>query len=467
MEVTRSSEPNGDKIMTDENMKNTASGSKGTLNQAIKDAGPAVTESPTAIPKLRYFVFIMLFAMTAINYVDRVNLSVAGRLVSREFGLSPAQLGWLLSAHLWPYIIFLAPAGLFVDRVGYRLAGWLAVGFWSLCTVAIGAVKGPSAFYAMRAGLGGAEAANFPIGTQAIRAWAPRREYGFAVAWMSLGQWFGTAFGAMFVGWVVRDFGWRAAFVTTGALGFVWILFWLVFIRDPQRAGWLRPEERDYILQVREAKKAQSGGADMGSLLRSRSLWAVALAQGGFVYGNYMLLSWLPNFLQTQHHISIFGSGLYTAIIYGTAVVASILLAWLSDRIFSAKALRGGARKWAVAVSYLPAMLVAVVPLLDSIWLIVAVLTVSVTFLANGISLNTALCNDLVRRPQDAGTAVALFTLGANLIGVVSPIVTGYVVSATGNFNAAFVLAGFALLGGVTVLLAMIKGGIGAEQPSA
>jgi ACS family glucarate transporter-like MFS transporter len=112
-------------------------------------------------------------------------------------------------------------------------------------------------------------------------------------------------------------------------------------------------------------------------------------------------------------------------------------------------------------------MLVAVVPLLDSIWLIVAVLTVSVTFLANGISLNTALCNDLVRRPQDAGTAVALFTLGANLIGVVSPIVTGYVVSATGNFNAAFVLAGFALLGGVTVLLAMIKGGIGAEQPSA
>jgi len=367
---------------------------EGAAGPVGKGADTAVSEVRGVIPKWRFFVYIALFAMTAINYVDRVNLSVASGLVSREFGLSPAQLGWLLSAHLWPYIICLAPAGLIVDRVGYRLAGWSAVGFWSLCTAMISVVKGPTAFYAMRVGLGGAEAANFPIGTQAIRTWAPRREYGFAVAWMSLGQWFGTAFGAMFVGWVVRDFGWRAAFAATGGLGFVWLVCWLIFIRDPQRASWLRPEERDYILQAREAKKSQAGGADLGGLLRSRSLWAVALAQGGFVYENYMLLSWLPNFLQRQYHISIFGSGLYTAVIYGTAVVTSILLAWLSDRIFPAAALRGGARKWAVAVSYVPAMLVAVVPFLASIWLIVAALTISVTFLANGISLNTALCND-------------------------------------------------------------------------
>jgi ACS family glucarate transporter-like MFS transporter len=97
----------------------------------------------------------------------------------------------------------------------------------------------------------------------------------------------------------------------------------------------------------------------------------------------------------------------------------------------------------------------------DNVWVIVALLTVSVTFLANGISLNTALCNDLVVRPEDAGTAVALFTLGANLIGVASPIVTGYVVAATGNFSMAFVLTGVMLAVGVAVLLGMIKGGIG------
>ena len=249
-------------------------------------------------------------------------------------------------------------------------------------------------------GLGGAEAANFPIGTQAIRAWAPREEYGVSVASMSLGQWFGTAFGAMFVGWIVSNLGWRAAFVLTGILGLVWVAIWALFVRDPQRARWLGADERDYILQEREARPAQqAGGANVKALLSSRSLWALSLAQGCFVYEAYMLLSWLPNFLQTQHHVSIFSSGGYTAIIYGTAVLGSILLARLSDKIFSTKALRGGARKWVVAFSYLPAMLVAVVPQVNSVWVIVALLTVSVTFLANGISLNTALCNDLVVRP--------------------------------------------------------------------
>jgi ACS family glucarate transporter-like MFS transporter len=434
---------------------------------ADASATPVAAERPR-ISKRRVFIYAMLFAMTAVNYTDRVNLSVAGGLVSHEFGLSPAELGWLLSAHLWPYIICLAPAGMFVDWVGYRLAGWLAVGFWSLCTIATGFCKTSFPFYLTRIGLGGAEAANFPIGTQAVRAWAPRPEYGVAIASLSLGQWFGTAFGAMFVGWVVRDFGWRAAFVLTGVLGLIWVAIWLGFVRDPQRAGWLGSQERDYILQQREARPPQqTGGATIMRLLGSRSLWALALAQGGFVYEAYMLLSWLPNFLQTQHHISIFSSGAYTAIIYGTAVLGSILLARLSDRIFSTAALRGGARKWVVAFSFLPAMLVAVVPQVDNVWVIVALLTVSVTFLANGISLNTALCNDLVRRPEDAGTAVALFTLGANLVGFVSQIVTGYVVAATGNFNMAFVLTGVMLLVGVAVLLGMLKGGIGTAEPPA
>ena len=431
------------------------------------DAGSALSARRPRVSKRRVFIYAMLFAMTAVNYTDRVNLSVAGGLVSKEFGLSPADLGWLLSAHLWPYIICLAPAGVFVDWVGYRLAGWLAVGFWSLCTICTAFVRGPFPFYLTRIGLGGAEAANFPIGTQAVRAWAPRPEYGVAVASLSLGQWFGTAFGAMFVGWVVRDFGWRAAFVLTGLLGLVWVAIWWLFVRDPHQAGWLSSDERDYIVQARETRAPQqSGGANVRALLGSRSLWALSLAQGGFVYEAYMLLSWLPNFLQTQHHISIFSSGAYTAIIYGTAVLGSIVLARVSDRIFSATALRGGARKWVVAFSYLPAMLVAVVPQVDSVWVIVALLTISVTFLANGISLNTALCNDLVRHPEDAGTAVALFTLGANLVGFVSPIVTGYVVAATGSFNMAFVLTGVMLLVGVAVLLGMIKGGIGAAEPS-
>ncbi|WP_428375245.1 MFS transporter [Lichenicoccus sp.] len=400
--------------------------------------------------------------MTMINYTDRVNLSVAAHAIAQRFHLSPAALGWLLSAHIWPYIICLAPAGLLIDRFGYRRGGAVSVGFWSFCTLATAIVTTPLALYVARVGLGAGEAANFPIGTRAIRAWAPRREYGFAISTLSLGQWFGTAFGAMTVGAVVQHFGWRGAFVFTGMLGLVWLVVWLLFIRDPQETRWLESEECAQILAEREVGSHASG--DILQLLRSQSLWALGLAQGAFVYEAYMLLSWLPNFLQTQRGIAIFRSGLYTAIIYGTAVVVSILLARLSDRWLGQDALRHGARKWVVAASFLPAMLVAMIPAIGATWILVAALTVSVSFLANGIALNTALCNDLIRRPQDAGTAVALFTLISNLVGVTAPIVTGYVVGATGRFNGAFWLTGMILFAGVIVLLALVGGPIGAAE---
>jgi MFS transporter, ACS family, D-galactonate transporter len=437
--------------------------STSNTNESVQ---PAASGSG-AMTKRRLLVYLILFAMTAVMYTDRVNLSVAAGMVRQEFNLSPAELGWLLSAYLWPYIICLTIAGLLVDRFGYRVVGAAAVGFWSLATACTGFIGSLSAFYACRVGLGIGEAANFPIGTGAVRAWAPRKEYGFAVASLSLGQWFGTAFGALFVGWIVATFGWRAAFVVTGVLGFIWVAIWWFVVRDPTEARWLPEEERKFLIAERDAKPAQqTGGADIWMLLRSRSLWAVAIAQGGFVYEAYMLLSWLPNFLQTQHHISIAGSGLYTFIIYGTAVIGSILLARFSDWLFPVEAMKKGARKWVVAFSYLPAMLVAVVPQVESIGVIVLLLAISVTFLANGVALNTALCNDLVRRPADAATAIALFTAIANVVGVGSPIVTGYAVGATGNFNMAFVLTGVALLIGVGVLLGMIRGGIGPEQPA-
>ncbi len=177
-------------------------------------------------------------------------------------------------------------------------------------------------------------------------------------------------------------------------------------------------------------------------------MWGTMLGQGCLVYGYYMLLTWLPNYLQTQRGIAVFGSGLYTAIIYGTAVVGSLVLGRVTDRVFSVSALRGGARKKAVILSVLPATLMATTPWLPTTWALIAVLTISVTFLANAISLNSALCNDLVVHPADSGKAIAIFTCGANLVGVMAPIVTGYIVSSSSRFDAAFVLTGCVLAAG-------------------
>lgn len=234
----------------------------------------------------------------------------------------------------------------------------------------------------------------------------------------------------------------------------------------PTQARWLGAEERALILQSRD-QEALAGGpsSGVGTLLSNRAMWGTMLGQGCLVYGYYMLLTWLPSYLQTQRGIAVFGSGLYTFIIYGTAVIGSILLGRLTDLVFSVEALRRGARRKAVILSTLPAILMATTPWLPNTWSLIAVLTVAVTFLANAISLNSALCNDLVVHPADSGKAIAIFTCGANLVGVMAPIVTGYLVSSSSRFDTAFVLTGVVLVAGAVILLALVKGSIGNATP--
>jgi sugar phosphate permease len=415
----------------------------------------------------RTFVYSMLFIMTAINYLDRVNLSVAAGTIAKELSLSPIQLGWIFSAFLWSYIVVLIPAGYLADRFGARLLAPGAVAFWSIATASTAAVTGIAGFLVARVCLGTGEAAAWPVGTKTVRAWAPRSEYGVAISAISLGQSFGVGFGALFVGWLVFAWGWRTSFVVSGVIGLVWALVWLATIRDPKDATWLGEEERAHILKTRDDSPTAQSAGGFASLLKSPSLWALTLAQGCLVYAYYMLLSWLPNYLQTQRGIAIFGSGLYTAIIYGTAVVGAIVLARVTDRIFTPEALKAGARKKAVIASFAPAMLMAATPWLESTWAVVLALTIAVTFLANAISLNAVLCNDLVRNSGNASKALALFTSGANVVGVTAPIVTGYIVSSSKAFDAAFMFTGAMLVLGAIILLVFVRGGIGETESSA
>src|ERR1700744_3140458 len=222
----------------------------------------------------------MLFLMTAINYLDRVNLSVAANTIAKELGLTPIQLGWIFSAFLWSYIVILIPAGYLADRFGARRLAPAAVAFWSLATASTAAVTGIIGLMAARICLGTGEAAAWPVGTKTVRAWAPRSEYGLAISAISLGQSFGVGFGALFVGWLVTIWGWRASFIVTGIIGIIWALVWIATIRDPKEPTWLGAEERAHILKNRDDSAPAQGSTGFGSLFKSPTLWALTLAQG-------------------------------------------------------------------------------------------------------------------------------------------------------------------------------------------
>lgn len=409
----------------------------------------------------RYLVYGGLFVMMLISYIDRQNLSVAVGSIGKAYHLSPVAIGYLLSANLWSYLIVLVPLGAATDRWGVR---WVTAGsllVWSLGGIGTGLAAGFGALIGSRLVLGAGEAASYPVGGSAIRQWAPRSERGMAAAWLNSGAYAGPAIGAVAVGWIVTAFGWRASFVITGALGVVAAFLWFWWYRTPENTGGLSGAERELILRERDADQDTQAKepfrAVMGVLLRSRSMWGLALAQGCAGYTLYLFLTWLPTYLATARGLSVLKSGMFTAVPYAAAVVLGLLLGRVSDAVLRRGDLAGGGRRRLIAACQLCSAVILVTPFVSRTWILLVLFSISLTCVSTAMGMNIALTNDLLATASRAGVAVSVLIFGGNLFGLLAPIVTGYAVSATGSFSAAFAIAGILLLVGTTVTLTLTR----------
>lgn len=415
------------------------------------------------IPK-RAFIYALLFTFLLISMLDRINMSVAGSSIAKEMNLNPTELGYLFSSFLWIYILCLLPAGAMTDRLGTRWAVAGAVSFWSLAQMLGGFASGMVTLLLTRLGLGVFESPTNPCANRVIREWAPRSERGLASAiWIS-GSLAGPSIGALLVSWLVTDFGWRLSFIITGLVGLLWVAVWIAVFRRPEQAGWLDEAERAKILAERDIAPAAAGAqASIGyrGLLASPTMWSIAVAQGCLTYITYFFLTWLPGYMQMSRGLTIMASGIYTALPYGLSIIFCLLLSYGIDRMLSTESLRAGKRRYAVAFGCLASASVLLMPYADTMWTIVPLLTVALTFSASSQSWNFALTNDLLRSPADVGRAFAFVTLGGNSFGILAPIVTGYLVNSTGNFTIAFVICGILALVGALIELFLVRGSIG------
>lgn len=403
----------------------------------------------------RLIIYGLLFLLLLINYLDRVAMSIAGKPIAAELRLGPVALGYLYSSSLWIYILCLLPAGALTDRFGTRRVIGVAIGLWSICQIVGGGAFGLVSLIAARLGLGVFESPTNAAGNRAIREWAPREERGSATSAFIMGSYAGPAVGAPVVAWLVTRYGWRLSFIVTGMLGLAWLVLWLARFRLPERARWLAAAEREQILARRDMETTPAGrGTGLRGLLASPTMWALALTQGCMTYTQYLFLTWFPTYLETARGLTVMRSGFYTAIPYAVTVVGCLLISFAVDRVFDGNALRAGKRRYAVALFLLLSADVLATPALQSTGFVIALFSSSMLASACAMSWNFALTNDLLRSSSDAGIAFAVLTLGGNLFGIVAPIVTGYVVSATGHFDAAFAIAGvLAIIGAVAVLL--------------
>lgn len=410
----------------------------------------------------RYKVYVLMFLLAAINYIDRSALSVAAAPLSQEFRLDPVQMGYLFSSFLWLYVLCLVPMGWIVDRYGARIVNAVGIAVWSGATVLTGLTGSFGTLIATRLLMGAGEATTYPAAGQVVRQWVPLRERALFTTAFNSGAYFGPAVGNLTLGTLIAASGWRSAFYVCGAVGFVWLAAWLVWYRKPAEAFWLGMAERSMLVEQSPTETADTGPRiGLWKLLQSQSMIGVMLTQGCGVYTQYLFLTWLPAYLQAERGITLAKSGWLTSLPYFGAVVLTVLLGRLSDSRLSPEAVKEGGRRHMVAAMMLVAAVILFAPLVTNVYLILLLITVALSGVATTIGLNIALLSDLLRSTGDAGRATGLLILGGNVFGILAPIVTGYVVQYTGSYDSAFVVAGVLLIVGAVSALLLTRRPIG------
>jgi len=409
----------------------------------------------------RGWIAVFLFSLAMINYMDRIALSIAAKPIAEAFHLTSVGMGYLFSSFIWSYALFLIPVGLLIDKYGVKRVGGLGIFIWSLATALTGAASSFASLLTARLVMGAGESVSNPVGAKVIREWIPSTERGTITAIFNSGSYAGPAICSVVLAALVAAFGWRISFIIAGAIGFIWLVAWYCFYGKPEQVSWLSEKERDLIVETRTAKgnkDADSKTFGLKQLLKTPTLWGLALAQGCNVYTQYLFLTWLPSYLQDVRHLTIAKSGLFTAIPYAVAVVLCIGIGKLSDQYLKkGSGAASGKRRNVIALTMMVASCILLIPFVEGITQLVVIFSLTLAGIASTTSLNFALLSDMLPSSGDIGRAMAFVVMGGNIFGMLAPVVTGYVISATGSYNWAFGIAGGLLITGALVILSMTK----------
>jgi MFS family permease len=421
------------------------------------------TSAQTATHFRRGWIYLLLLALVTINYMDRSALGVVAQTVRGEFKLSPVQMGYLFSSFLWTYALCVLPVGILLDRFSARNINSIGIALWSLVMAGTAAMGSFGGLMLMRLLMGAGEATSIPSSGRIVREWMPAGERGVANVVWSAGSFVGPAIGAVITASLASSYGWRPAFVVLGAMGFVWLICNLVWFDRPEKVTWLTDDERRKILAERSAGASDEIGTPGSAgvvleLLRSPSMWGAMIAQAAGIYALYLLLFWLPSYLQETKHLSIMKTGLYTAVPWAVAVPVSIVIGIISDRVLARHSLLAGGRRGMVILCVLLAAVMVFVPFTDNTSLILTLFALSLSGINAAISLNVTLVTDLVHRVRDVGKAISLTILSGNVCGLLAPIVTGYVVAGLHSYDWALWISGILLVIGAVALATMTRG---------
>ncbi len=326
----------------------------------------------------RWVVVTLLFFATTINYLDRQVIGLLKDDLAKAFDWSEKDYSSIVMAFSAAYALGLLLFGRLIDRIGTKVGYTVSVIIWSLAAMAHGFAQSTFGFGMARTALGLGEAGNFPAAIKTVAEWFPKKDRALATGIFNSGSNVAAIAGPPLIAWIYTGYGWREAFIWTGVIGFVWLMFWLIFYDIPARQQRLGNAELLYInSDTTEAEPENDDKVSWAKILAVRQTWT-------FVFGKFLTdpvwwfyLFWIPSYFNTTYHLNIQSSAIYVSAIYVTASFGSILGGYLSGLFIKRGMPVFKARKTAMFIFALFVIPVIFVQYTTQVWSAVALISLA------------------------------------------------------------------------------------------
>ena len=391
-------------------------------------------ENPKAEDRRKWRVVALCWGALVMTSMIRISLGIAAPTLMKEFDISPSTMGYVLSGWNWAYTALQLFVGPLVDQFGAWMVLGVGAGVWSLSTIALPLAASAFGLFMFRALFGIGHSMLIPAQGSSISRWFQSEQRSTALGFAFSGSQVGSFVGAAICAFILSRFGWQSIFYWIGGANLVFALIWILF----------HPEKKigPQVKLDHQAKTEETQRVSVISLLRYRSAWGLAFGQMGYLYAYHVFLSWLPSYLIMERNMSVALTGIFAGLPFLMGIFGTIGGGWLGDALIRRGFGHTTSRKMVVGVGMMAATIMVVsAAYATQTWLAITLLTFCMGALRATTGSANAMPIDLAPSASVA-SLVSIQNFGGNLGGLAAPIVTGYILAATGSFTGALVTAG-------------------------
>jgi ACS family hexuronate transporter-like MFS transporter len=422
-------------------------GSKEDSNAVASKSG-ALQKAGVFAGRFRWVICGLLFLGITKNYMDRQVLGVLKTPLQLELGWNDIQYGHLVTVFQMAYALGMLCMGRVIDWLGTRIGYAVAMVFWSLASMAHAAANSFLTFAVARAALGFGEAGVFPASIKSVAEWFPKKERALSTGIFNAGTSVGAMITPLFIPWIAKNWGWRWAFLFTGALGFLWLALWLFTYRKPEEHPRCTPEELNYI---QSDPIPPAGKLPWAKLLQYTQTWA--FAAGKFLIDPiwWFYLFWIPDYMQREHGLTLGKIGLPIFTIYLISDIGSVGGGWISSFLIRRGISVNGARKLAMLTCAIAVLPIAMTYRVSGLW--PATLLIGLAAAAHqGFSANLFTLTSDLFPSRAVGSVVGIGGMAGAIGGMLIAEIVGHILQWTGSYKIPFLIAASAYLVALLVI---------------